>query len=118
MPNNNETKKRISHKTNNSQSAGMTNGASNTPIVVPSVPQGMPQTSILPETENDNAGPTFKAVLGVSSGGQVIEPFQNHEEQKEDDLRSGYGLGLVDFGELGKLGSPYQASNIPSDQEA
>ena len=60
----------------------------------------------------------MKVVLGVSSGRQVIEPFQNPEKQKEDDLRSGYGLGLVDFGELGKLGSPYQASNIPSDQEA
>lgn len=38
MPNNNEVTKKTSHKTYDSQSAGMTSGTGSTPVVALSVP--------------------------------------------------------------------------------
>jgi len=103
MSSNNETRKKSARKTNNSQSAGMT---SNTPIVMASVTQGTPQTVTVPEVDIDTRQ-TSETALGASSSGQVIEPLQIPEEEEEQELRSDYGSGAVDFRELTDLGSPY-----------
>ena len=118
MPNNNETSKRTSRKTNNSQSAGMTGGMSGAPVVVPSVPQGTPLVGILPEMEIDDTKRITEGLLGTPSGGPVIEPFQDPEDQEEDDLRSEHDLGIKEFEELTELGIPYRASDLPDDREA
>ena len=112
MPNNNEGM-RTGRKTNNSQSAGMTSSTSNAPSVIPSVPLEVPLSSIFPEMEH----PT-NFVLGASSGELVDESFREPAEQEEDDIRSDYSLGLVEFGELTELGVPYRASEVPVDRNA
>ena len=104
MPNNNDGTKKIGRRTNNSQSAGMTGGTSNTPNTRSPIPQEVLPTSTLPEMENDEMRPISE---NAPSGGQGVEPFKDPADQEEDDLRSDYSLGLVEFGELTELGVPY-----------
>ena len=114
MPNNNEVSKKLGRRTNNSQSAGM----SNAPSITPLTPQGAPQTINQPEAENDDARRTSETVLGTSNSRQVIESFQDPREQEEDDLRSDVSLGFGNFEELMELGVPYRASDLPLNPDA
>ena len=116
MPHSNEMSKKSGHKTSNSQSAGMSSGTSNIPVIATSIPQGAPQADTFPETE-DYVRQTSENVLNAPSSGQDVEPLGSIEEQEEEDSRSEYSLALGDFGELTELGSPYRASDLPLDRE-
>ena len=115
MPNNNDGTKKIGRRTNNSQSAGMTSGTSNTPGMKSPIPQEVLPTNTLPEMENDEMRPISE---NAPSGEQGAEPFEDPADQEEDDLRSDYSLGLVEFGELTELGTPYRPNDLPLDQNA
>ncbi|EDR10742.1 uncharacterized protein LACBIDRAFT_324609 [Laccaria bicolor S238N-H82] len=115
MANNNEGTRKTGRKTNNSQSAGMAGGTSTTPGITSSTSQVVPPTNTLPEAENDEARPISES---APSGGQHVESFEGPADQEEDDIRSDYSLGLVEFGELTELGGPYRASDLPSDRSA
>ena len=94
----------------------MSSGMSNIPVIATSISQGAPQADTFSETE-DYARQTSEDILNVPSGGQDVEPFGSIEEWEEEDSRSEYSLALGDFGELTESGSPYQAGDLPLDQE-
>ena len=107
MPNSTETTKKAGHKTNNSQPAGMSSGASSIPVIALSIPQGMPQTDAFLEAEDDNARQITEDILNPPSGGQSAAGLGDPEGKEEEDSRSEYSLALGDFRELTELGSPY-----------
>lgn len=99
--------KKAGCKTNNTQSAGMSSGASGIPVITSSIPQGAPQTDAFPAVEDNNARQITEDVLNAPSGGQSTGTLGDPEGQEEEDSRSDYNLSLGDFGELTELGTPY-----------
>ena len=117
MSNNNEGTKKFGHKTNNSQSAGMTSGTGSASITMVSVPQGAIETKVLPEADNQDLTKS-ETVQGASGNESVTGPLQDLEGGEEDNLGSDVNPNLREFGELTQLGTPYRFSDLPVDRDA